>query len=381
MASSDLLEYGEGGDEDQGAPNLLEDKYKKQMRQIYPQKIELPISTLQQMISDQITLNPDFQRRGRWDNKRRSRFIESLIMNVPVPPVFLGEDEYGSYVVLDGRQRLTALHEFLGNMYELESLTVWSELNGKRYSDLVKDGLNKALTRRFIPAILLLKESSPEVKYDVFDRLNTGGVRANEMEIRNAIFRGGFTALLHKLSEHPSFRKLWGIPADQNKLVDDPIYSAMEDVEFVLRFFAVQDATKIDGRFKDYLSLYLKQRNEAYAADGDLALVDERLFQRAVMNAISLLGEQAFMRKSKDGKERRSAPLADAVLFGLAGIDSSLLKDGDAAKAEAAKRALLENEDFAAAITSGTNGKGSIVMRTTAARSAFQKALPHAVKN
>lgn len=378
MSSSEDLEYSEGGDENQGAANLLEEKYRKQMRQIYPQKIELPISTLQQMISDQITLNPEFQRRGRWDNKRRSRFIESLIMNVPVPPVFLGEDEYGSYVVLDGRQRLTALHEFLGNIYELEGLTVWSELNTKRYSDLVKEGLHKALTRRFIPAILLLKESSPEVKYDVFDRLNTGGVRANEMEIRNAIFRGGFTMMLHELSGMVAFRRLWGIPVDQNKLADDPIYSAMEDVEFVLRFFAVQDANKIDGRFKDYLSFYLKQRNEAYASDPALADKDRGMFEHAVLNATNLLGEEAFMRKSKDGKDRRSAPLSDAILFGMVGIDSALLQKGDEALARAAKDTLLADQAFVGAITSGTNGKGAIGLRTSAARVAFQAALPHA---
>ncbi|MCW0413206.1 DUF262 domain-containing protein [Xanthomonas sacchari] len=380
MSSSQHLEYGDGGDENQGSANLLEDKYRKQMRQIYPQKIELPISTLQQMISDQITLNPEFQRRGRWDNKRKSRFIESLIMNVPVPPVFLGEDEYGSYVVLDGRQRLTALHEFLSNTYELEGLTVWSELNTKRYVDLVKEGLHKALTRRFIPAILLLKESSPEVKYDVFDRLNTGGVRANEMEIRNAVFRGGFTTLLHELSGSTTFRRLWGIPTDQHKLEDDPIYSAMEDVEFVLRFFAVQDAGAIDGRFKDYLSLYLKQRNEAYGADAGLVNQDRYLFERAVSNAANLLGDEAFMRKSKDGKDRRSAPLSDAILYGMARIDSTLIVDGDQALAREAKDALLTDPAFLGAITSGTNGKGAIGLRTSAARNAFEAALPHAAK-
>jgi uncharacterized protein with ParB-like and HNH nuclease domain len=87
------------------ADDELERKYAKQMRQIHPQKIELPISTLRTMIEEQIKLSPDFQRRDRWDTKKQSRFVESIIMNVPVPPVFLGEDRYGSYVVLDGRQR------------------------------------------------------------------------------------------------------------------------------------------------------------------------------------------------------------------------------------------------------------------------------------
>jgi hypothetical protein len=118
------------------ADDELERKYAKQMRQIHPQKIELPISTLRTMIEEQIKLSPDFQRRDRWDTKKQSRFVESIIMNVPVPPVFLGEDRYGSYVVLDGRQRLTAIYDFLRGGYALEKLEVWKELNGMRLSDV-----------------------------------------------------------------------------------------------------------------------------------------------------------------------------------------------------------------------------------------------------
>lgn len=368
-------------DEENGEqPNLLEEKYRKQMRQIHPQKIELPISTLQAMIHDQITLNPEFQRRGRWDNKRRSRFIESLIMNVPVPPIFLGEDEYGMYVVLDGRQRLTALHEFLSNTFALTGLTVWSELNGKRYSDLVREGLNRTLTRRFIPAILLLKESSPEVKYDVFDRLNTGGVKANEMEIRNAVFRGDFTKLLHKMSEMPNFRRLWAIPNSVQDLEEDNTYSTMEDIEYVLRFYALQDTSKIEGRFKDYLGLFMKARNTAYASNPSLRHDDEQVFRAAIDSTLALLGDQAFMRTSSDSKQRHSAPLADAVLYGMSFIDHSRIVDGDAQKAREALDQLITDKDFAAAIKAGTNGKGAIILRTNAAKTAFEMAMPHAVR-
>ena len=112
----------------------LEQKYSKEMRQIVSQKIDLPISTLPEMIKEQIDLNPDFQRRDRWDVEKQSRFIESIIMNVPIPPVFLGEDQYGKYVVLDGRQRLTAIKDFLSNIFKLTGLKVWEDLNGQNYA-------------------------------------------------------------------------------------------------------------------------------------------------------------------------------------------------------------------------------------------------------
>src|SRR5262245_38143084 len=132
----DVIDLEENDDAVDGLPPI-EKKYQALMRQIVSQKLDLPVSTLPAMLKEQIKLNPDFQRRDRWDEKRQSRLIESLIMNVPIPPVFLGEDEYGQYVVLDGRQRLTAISDFLNNDLELRNLQVWDELNGKRYADLV----------------------------------------------------------------------------------------------------------------------------------------------------------------------------------------------------------------------------------------------------
>src|ERR1017187_5928759 len=161
MADQDeLIDFGEEPVDTTATP--LERKYSEQMRQIVSQKIDLPISTLPERIKEQINLNPDFQRRDRWDQDKQSRFLESIIMNVPIPPVFLGEDQYGTYVVLDGRQRLTAVNEFLKNTFKLKGLEVWDELNGKTYNDLQKQKLDRFFTRRFIPAVVILKESSPE---------------------------------------------------------------------------------------------------------------------------------------------------------------------------------------------------------------------------
>ena len=136
----DLIDFGEEPADPAVTP--LEKKYSEQMRQIVSQKIDLPISTLPEMIKEQINLNPDFQRRDRWDEEKQSRFIESIIMNVPIPPIFLGEDQYGSYVVLDGCQRLTAINEFLKNNFKLTSLKVWEDLNGQSFNDLQKKKLD-----------------------------------------------------------------------------------------------------------------------------------------------------------------------------------------------------------------------------------------------
>lgn len=366
------IELGNGERED-GGPSL-EDKYREQMRQILPQKIELPISALTPMIDEQINLNPQFQRRDRWDQARQSRFIESLIMNVPIPPVFLGEDEYGLYVVLDGRQRLTAVNEFLKNTYELTKLDVWRELNGMRYNDLKKQKLDKFLTRRFIPAVVILKESSPEVKYDVFDRLNTGAVVAEPMEIRNAVFRGSFSDLLRSLSDNHVFRKLWGIPTDDLEREANQIYKKMDDLELVLRFFALRDYETMNLRFRDYLSVYMGGRNNLYKQNSQLQDDDGRAFEWAVNNCWAVFDRDAF-RKPATGN--RSAPLADAYMVALSSIDPQLLaSDGRAAKVRDALNTLISgDQDFLKAISTGTNGRGAIETRIEKAKEAVKMAL------
>lgn len=371
----DLIERGE--DEDESSLDDFEKKYRDQMRQIVTQKLDLPISALPGMLSSQIKLNPDFQRRDRWTVDQQSRLIESLFMNVPIPPVFLGEDKYGSYVVLDGRQRLTAIRDFMNNTLTLKNLEVWEQLNGTRYQDLVKKDYDRHLTRRFVPAIVILKESSPAVKYDVFDRLNTGGVKANDMEIRNAVFRGGFTDLLHKLSREKTFCKLWRIPEDKDEAAEkNSMYREMDDLYLVLRFFALCDYGKMKLQFKDYLSDFMQQKNEAYPDIEDIPEELRNRFYFAIENCWNAFGEEAFLKpENSRGQRVKSFPLADAVMVALSDYSPTDLDAAQLKKIRNNINDLFSDPDFSKSITSGTNGKGSIANRIEMAKVAVQRAL------
>lgn len=372
----DGIDTGSAGDEGDNLP-VLEQKYQQQMRQIVTQKIELPVAALPEMLKNQIKLNPEFQRRERWDEVRQSRFIESIIMNVPVPPVFLGEDDYGHYVVLDGRQRLTALSKFLANLLTLKRLGVWEELNGLKYDDMGKRGFDKYLVRRFLPAVVILKESSPIVKYDVFDRLNTGGVTANDMEIRNALYRGKFTDLLHKLSRVPEFCGLWDIPTDNLEAESkNRLYQEMGDLALVLRFFALSEHDQMKIKFRDFLSEFMDQRNRAYEADGTLVERDQQRFLQAVKNSWHVFGDRAFVRPTgSDGIEKRSVPYSDAVMIALSDVPSAALGEPQVERIKQAFRGLLSNHNFLAGVSSGTNGKGAIETRIRLAQEATNDAL------
>lgn len=367
-------DYIEVEPEEEGLSGF-EKRYKAQMRQIVTQKIDLPISTLPAMLQDQIKINPEFQRRDRWDELRQSRLIESLLMNVPIPPVFLGEDEYGFYVVLDGRQRLTAIQSFLNNTLTLSGLDVWDDLNGLRFNDLVRRGLDKHLTRRFVSAIALLKESSPVIKYDVFDRLNTGGVKANEMEVRNAVFRGPFTDALHKLSRLPEFCKAWGIPIDLVDAQSHPIYQKMTDLSIVLRFFALSDPEKVEGAFKDHLSEFMEARNKLYELDENIELEDSQRFVRAVNNSLNVFGVNSFRNVAKRPNGPPSLPIAEAIMIALADYETEKITPARAERIRNSFAALCANSDFSKATASGTNGKGAIKTRINMAKDAFKAIL------
>jgi hypothetical protein len=367
------------GTEDANEASLpLEEKYRDQMRQIVSQKIELPISTLLVMIKEQIDLSPSFQRRGIWDRERQSRFIESIIMNVPVPPVFLGEDEYGKYVVLDGRQRLTALSQFLKNAYALKGLSVWEDLNNSTFLDLEKKKLASAITRRFIPAVVLLRESSPQVKYDVFDRLNTGGVKAEPMEIRNAIYGGPFTTLLHQLADTVRFRELWKIPLDDEARLADATYRRMDDLEIILRFFALADPDSMSLKFRDYLGDFMQMRNKEYGTDPTLRAKDRALFMTAMENSWIVFGDDAFRRPTGAGAlaKQKSVPLADAITIALAKVPTpELTPPKVAAIRDALTFLCTESELFQKAIGTGTNGKQAIRTRVNEFRGKVDTAL------
>ena len=133
-------------------------KYAKGEVRIVTEQARYPLTSIPIMLgSGNYEINPEFQRRHRWDNTKRSRLIESFIMNVPVPPIFLYEDRFSHYQVMDGLQRLTAINEFYDDGFELEGLTEWPELNGRKYSTL-PDQVRRGIDRRYLSSIILLQD-------------------------------------------------------------------------------------------------------------------------------------------------------------------------------------------------------------------------------
>lgn len=245
-------------------------------------------------------LNPEFQRRHRWDDVKKSKLIESFIINIPVPPIFLYEIDYSVYEVMDGLQRLTAISEFYKNKYKLTGLEEWPELNNKNYSQL-PDSIKRGIDRRYISAIILLNETAgndPEkaqiLKQMVFERINSGGESLESQETRNALYNGKLNKLCIKLSRDSKFCKHWEIPDEsnnENDIKNNRMYRKMEDVELVLRFFAMRQIESWESMtLESFLDNFLKEGN---LFDNDVLDKYDKLFKDTMEFSYELLGNSA----------------------------------------------------------------------------------------
>ncbi|AVT40895.1 DUF262 domain-containing protein [Plantactinospora sp. BB1] len=220
-----------------------------------------------------IDIAPAYQRRLRWSNKKKSLLIESFLLNIPVPPIFLFERDYNEYEVIDGRQRLDSIRGFLANEFPLAGLEYWSELNRQKFTDLPPI-LQRGLLRRSLSAVVLLAETREaerddlDVRRVLFNRLNTGGIRLNPQELRNALHPGTLNKTLIELARSTAFTRAWGIPPyvageeqdPPESLLKNALFASLADAELVLRFFALQAAVAsgTQGSLRSILDRYME---------------------------------------------------------------------------------------------------------------------------
>jgi len=238
-----------------------------------------------------LILQPDFQRKYVWDNKKASKLIESALMSIPLPIFYFAEEYNGQQSVIDGQQRLTAFFSYLDGVFpdaktfKLTGLTVFPELNRKKFSDLDEDIQDK-IQDFTVRTITILKGSDPDLKFEIFERLNTGSVPLNDMEIRNCVYRGSYLAVLKELALEPEFLKLMGLDGPEKR---------MKDVEFALRFAAFYHETYL--KYKPSMKQFFNRDMEKYQ---NISERDAKELKNAFKNSVaiinSLFGENAFKR-------------------------------------------------------------------------------------
>lgn len=279
---SDVSENIEGNDE--GELRLSGD------RKVILEKADRSLSELHRWYKNgRIVVDPEWQRNYVWDKTRASKLIESFLIDIPVPVIYMAKNKQ-KYEVIDGLQRLTSVFKYFDNEFPLKGAEILTELNGKTFKEMdfsYQTKLEDSVLRSFE-----LSSSDSDMHFIVFERINTGSVKLNDMEIRNCLFRGPLNNLLKDLSTNSDF-----ISSLSQKGYKD----RMQDRALVLRFLAFYERThhKCDKGLKKFLNEFL----ETYRFAGDEKIEEYRkVFSKCMKASLTVFGNAAFRLKSDIAK-------------------------------------------------------------------------------
>lgn len=342
--------------------------------------------------SGELNIAPDYQRLFRWSEGQRSRFIESLLLEMPVPPIFVIEEEDGTYQLIDGLQRISSyLHlrgrlnaphldppVALGDVLELSDCDIVEALNGLRFDDL-PTALQIRLKRSFIRMEVIRKGTDPRFKYHMFKRLNTGGEILSAQQVRNASIRlldSVFPNFIITLSANEDFKVCTTTLTQERRL------SAF-DQELVLRFIALKN---IRGRFKhevsDFLTEYMEGVSDPLEDDDIDYAAEETRFTKTFAALARSLGEFSFSFANRD-QTKLTAGFSiyhfEAVTIGLQSV-LDLLDPADDAQMEeldAVLRGIKLDPEFIEITTGGgKNSPGPLNQRINFVAERLQGAFP-----
>jgi len=277
-------------------------------------------TVISQMSRSNISVTPRFQRRDVWNLSKKSRFIESLIAGIPIPPLVLAEDKErrGKYIVLDGKQRLLTLMQFYGiakegaNKFTLRDLSIISRLEGKNISDLREPELSEygdALDNAIVRTVVIKNWPDSDYLHIVFIRLNSNSVALSPQELRQALVPGEFTDLLDEASA--------GSKLLQQILGREEPDFRMRDCELLLRYLAFAFSSEsYRGDLKKFLDEFSKDMNDNWEVYGDRVKAQIQVFEYALSVGFEIFGDN-FGKRWLGGQfeTRRNRAILDVLLY------------------------------------------------------------------
>lgn len=294
-----------------------------------------------------IILDSDFQRESVWKPMQKAELVESILMGLPLPIFYFNQDKLGRLIVIDGRQRLTALFEYMSNAWALKGLKVLDELNGKKFQDL--DLIVQAQIEDYqIQAHVIQPPTPDRIKFDIFDRVNRAGTQLNKQEIRNALYQGKATKLLNEIVQTKEFERATGKAFIKN--------ARMKDKYLVLRFLAFElyFSGEILEEGKNYvykndidelLGLTMESINEM--TDGEVCELKDMTL-KALDKTYQYLGEDAFRMVRGNGSRSPINMNVFEVLMHLMACSSESTIGKDVLNMKV--REMKEDEEFKDAI-------------------------------
>ena len=276
---------------------------------------------LKRIREGEIDLQPEFQRMaGIWDEIRMSRLIESMMLRIPLPAFYIDASDEEKWIVIDGLQRLTTINRFMElKDLALRRLEFWQEFSGATFDDLPRK-LQRRLEETQLMLYLVQQGTPHKVKFNIFRRINTGGMPLSGQEIRHALNQGASTRLLEELAQSEEFQSA----------VDGSVSpKRMTDRECVLRYLAFKLCNPEEYSPSDDLDTFLNDRMQQINKIGkkDLEAIEKLRFdfKRAMIVAQRIFGHQAFRKYFP--KESRRMPVSKA-LFEVWSVNLDRLDDG-----------------------------------------------------
>lgn len=348
-------------------------------RRIFTDKLDPPINSLYQEYKEgDLILDPIFQRRPVWDHPRASKLIESILLEVPLPVFYLAESDDSTKEVIDGQQRLRAFFDYLDNLYELKGLKALKELNGNRFKDLDKKQ-QKLIKQYSIRTIIFKKESDENLRFEIFERLNTGAVPLNNQELRNCIYRGAYNELLIELASDPDYLFIMGLKGLEKR---------MRDVEYVLRFAAFYHATYLN--YKPSMAAFLNKDMSGFQNPKKENIdVLQKAFKNSCTLIRSMLGTNSFKRFYRGTEssisgywepKKFNASLFDILMWGFANRDKNQIMAYLDLLREAYITLMSEDDQFIQSIELGTSSVKSVTYRFDAWRKTIESILSFSSK-
>jgi uncharacterized protein with ParB-like and HNH nuclease domain len=342
--------------------DLGEEKEKTEIpteeRKLVTQAYDKSVSDLVTLMNDEeIILNPEYQREYIWDNKKASLLIESILLNVPIPVIYMSEEEDGKWSVIDGLQRLYSLQRFFLNEFKLTSLEVLTELNRHTFKDL-NPKAKRIIKNGIIRIILIFKESHPEIKYDIFMRLNRGAVKLSEQELRNCLYRGKLNDLIKTLREDKKYLAILGLKKPHKR---------MTDAELILRYLSLSEnmdrsnftLKTYPGKMKTFLNDFLDDHRNPN--DAKLSELKTR-FLTTLEKVNDVFGKNAFRKIYKSGSYDKALnrSIMDSVMIGFENYDRRILSSKKEEIVKLLQDLINGNDKFADSISVATSDKKKI---------------------
>lgn len=271
----------------------------------------------------ELIIDPDFQRGNVWAKKQGAELVESILMGIPIPVMYLFEMRDGKKQVVDGRQRISAILDFLNEKLVLKDLKILPEYNDCKFSDL--DAKMQGIFEDSQMYFYIIQPPTPErVKYDIFDRVNRGGTRLTNQEMRNALYRGKSTRLISELSKTEEFLRATGHGISPKRKKDN--YVILRTISFYLLYRKADVVLKQNGEaieyksdIDDFLAKMMIFINEK--ASDELIADCRTMFLRAMNNSYRIMGEDAYRfaaYEDESGKSRKrpiNMPLFEMLAY------------------------------------------------------------------